>query len=126
MNKKVVIGLTVAAAATAYLMRDKIFGSIGGNNALQQNNNYNDFDVVRYLPSGQPATVPLSSLEDKVVLAEGNPGKYRVMKGQRVTYQEEQAYINDGSRELVWMPLAEMEKIPGAGYYISVTGIKYF
>ncbi|AXG72930.1 hypothetical protein DVK85_01260 [Flavobacterium arcticum] len=126
MNKKVVIGLTVAAAATAYLMRDKIFGSSGGNNALQQNNNYNDFDVVRHLPSGQPATVPLSSLEDKVVLAIGNPGKYRIMKGQRVTYQEEQAYINDGSRELVWMPLAEMEKIPGAAYYISVTGIKSF
>ena len=58
-----------------------------------------------------------------VIATEGDKGMYKIVNGQKVTYQTYQDYLNDGAIPLIMIDADTFNKIPGANYYISQTGI---
>ena len=107
MNKKVILGLSLAALAIGYSQRYKIFG-----NSSSSNNT---------LPSG--GNISIADLEGKAISTEGDQGIYKVVNGQKVTYEDYQAYLNDGAIPLTMINGDMFNKITSANYYISQTGI---
>jgi hypothetical protein len=57
----------------------------------------------------QPAT---NEYEGKVVKRTNDTKLYRVYNGRRILYENQQAYINDGSRPIITLTEAQISKIP--------------
>ena len=106
MNKKAV-AISLVLLGAGLIFKDKIFGK-----------------STKSLPNGSGNSI--ADLEGMVIGTEGNQGIYKVVNGEKVTYQDYQSYVNDGAIPLTMISGDMFNKIPGANYYISVTGIKYY
>lgn len=114
MNKKLILGIALATAGAAFYFKDKLFpgaSSTGTTNTAGGST------------TGTVSSGSQHKYEGMVVVAEGNPGWYKIINGKRVVYQEHQAYLSDGSPKLLQISLSELNSIPmDMTRYISVQG----